>query len=259
MSRSLVQLDLWLLGPLLVIGVPLVTVAVQAAVRRLAPGIVEGEHNDVAGFLIAVVGVVYAVLLAFIVIVTWEEFRDARATVDAEAGALRSLYRDSQSLPEPAKSRMSELVIRYGREVADEEWAAMDDGTSSRAAFDLVSEMFGTLGSVATTTPTQETFLADALVRLNDVADDRAERITVAEEGQLSIMWVAIILGGILTVGFALLFGVSNERLHYVMVGGFAAVLALQILVILVLSHPFSGDVRVTPRPFEDVVRDFGG
>lgn len=43
------------------------------------------------------------------------------------------------------------------------------------------------------------------------------------------------------------------------MVGGFAAVLALQVLVILVLSHPFSGDVQVTPEPFENVVRDFSG
>jgi hypothetical protein len=174
MSRALVHLNLWLLGTLMVVGIPLVAVAVQAAVRRLAPGIVAGEHNDVAGFLIAVVGVIYAVTLAFIVIVTWEQFRDARTNVDREAGALRSLYRDSRSLPEPARSRIGDLVVRYGREVADQEWHAMDDGGSSRAAFDLVSEMFDTLGGVATTTPTQETFLADALVRLNDVAQVEA-------------------------------------------------------------------------------------
>ena len=66
-------------------------------------------------------------------------------------------------------------------------------------------------------------------------------------------------IGGALTVGFALLFGVANARLQYLMVAVFAAVLALQIFVILVLNHPFSGDVRVTPEPFEHVVRDFGG
>ena len=257
MARALVQLDVRLLGLLLLVGVPLLTVAVQAGVRRLAPTMVAGEHNEVAGFLIAVVGVVYAVTLAFIVIVTWEGFRDARDIVDREAGSLRSLYQDSQALGEPTRGRMSDLVIRYGQEVAEREWEAMDDGGSSRAAFDLVGEMFATLGTAAPATPTQEVFLADALVRLNDVTEDRATRITIAEEGPVSILWVAIILGGILTVGFSLLFGVSNERLHYVMVGGFAAVLALQILVILVLSHPFSGDILVTPEPFEDVVRDF--
>jgi hypothetical protein len=259
MSRALVHLNVWLLGILLVVGIPLVTVAVQAAVRRAAPSIVAGEHNEVAGFLIAVVGVVYAVTLAFIVIVTWEQFRDARETVDLEAGAVRSLYRDSQSLPEPARTRMSELTVRYAREVSTGEWDAMDQGTSSQAAFDLVGDMFAGLGSVTTANPTQETFLADALVRLNDVAEDRAVRITKAEEEQVSVLWAAIIIGGIVTVGFALLFGVSDERLHYVMVAGFAAVLAMQILVILVLSHPFAGDVKVTPEPFEHIVRDFGG
>ena len=259
MSRQLVQLNLWLLGVLLIVGIPLATVAVQALIRRIAPGIVAGEHNDVAGFLIAVVGVVYAVTLAFIVIVTWEEFRDARAVVDREAGALRSLYRDSQSLPEPSRSRVADLVVRYGEEVATGEWEAMARGESSPAAFDLVSELFISLGGVTTTNATQEVFLADALTRLNDLAQDRAERLTVAEEDTVSVLWAAIIIGGILTVGFALLFGVSNERLHYLMVGVFAAVLALQVFVILVLNHPFSGDVSVGPEPFEHVVRDFGG
>jgi hypothetical protein len=41
------------------------------------------------------------------------------------------------------------------------------------------------------------------------------------------------------------------------MVGGFAAVLALQVFVILVLSHPFSGQIRVEPTAFEQVARDF--
>ena len=58
---------------------------------------------------------------------------------------------------------------------------------------------------------------------------------------------------------FALLFGVSDQRLHYIMVGAFATVLALQIFVILVLSHPFSGDLAVSPHPILHVVEDFGG
>jgi hypothetical protein len=254
----LVHLNLWLLGSLLILGIPIVTVLVQAAIRRLAPSIIEGEHNEVAGFLIAVVGVVYAVTLAFIVIVTWEGFRDARDTVNTEAGSLRSLYRDSRALPEPARTKMGELVVQYGREVAGPEWEAMDDGASSEAVFGLIGDMFATLGTANATTPAQETFLGDALVRLNDVAQNRAKRVSVADESQVSVLWVAIILGGVFTVGFALLFGVANERLHYVMVAFFAAVLALQILVILVLSLPFSGDIRVTPAPIERVVRDFG-
>ena len=259
MSRALVQWNLWLLGVVLVIGLPLVAVALQALVRRAAPYIVKGEHNDVAGFLIAVVGVVYAVTLAFIVIVTWEGYRDARTVAHHEAGSLRSLYRDSQALPEPTRTQMSALVLGYGREVATGEWAALDEGEGSRAAFDLITQMFETMSRAAPLTPTHEAFLGEALARLNDVAEDRAERISVAEDGLLSILWAAIIVGGGVTVGFALLFGVSDQRLHYIMVAAFATVLALQIFVILVLSHPFSGDLAVSPEPFQRVVSDFGG
>ena len=259
MSRSLVHLNLWLLGALLVVGLPLLTVAMQAAVRRVMPDIVKGEHNDVAGFLIAVVGVVYAVTLAFIVIVTWQRYADARTTVHHEAGALRGLYRDSQALPLATRAELGDLALQYGREVSTGEWAALDRGEGSRAAFDLITEMFASLSRAAPATPTQEAFLSQALDRLNEVSQDRAERISVAEEGLLSILWAAIIVGGVVTVGFALLFGVSDVRLHYLMIAAFAAVLALQILVILVLSHPFSGDLAVAPDPFLHVVRDFGG
>ncbi len=259
MSRALVQLNLWLLGVVVVIGLPLVTVALQAMVRRAVPYIVKGEHNDVAGFLIAVVGVVYAVTLAFIVIVTWQGYGDARTVVHHEAGSLRTLYRDNQALPEPTRSEMSGLILRYGREVAGSEWAALDEGEGSVAVFDLITQMFETMSRAAPAAPTQEAFLSEALARLNDVAEDRAERISVAEEGLLSILWAAIIVGGGVTIGFALLFGVSDRRLHYIMVGAFATVLALQILVILVLSHPFSGDLAISPEPFLRVVSDFGG
>jgi hypothetical protein len=257
MTRALVHLNLWLLGTVLVVGVPLVAVAAQAAVRRLAPGIVAGEHNDVAGFLIAVVGVVYAVTLAFIVIVTWEEFSAARDTVNAEAAALRGLYRDSQGLPEPASTEARAQVVQYAQEVSVAEWQTMDRGDSSPAAAERLGDLFATLRGVGSVTTTQQAFLDDAIDRLNDVTQRRAERISAAEESTPGVLWVAILVGGAVTLGFALLFGVSDQRLHYLMVGGFAAVLALQVFVILVLGHPFSGDVRVSPEPFQHVVRDF--
>jgi hypothetical protein len=259
MARDLVQLQPWVLALLLVVVIPLVVVAVQAAIRRLWPEIIQGQHNDVAGFLIAVVGVLYAVTLAFIVIITWEDFSSARDTVSQEAGALRSVVRDSSALPDPAGSQMTQLAVRYGEEVSVGEWKSMNEGKADDAAFDLITQMFATLKAADGTTPAQQAFLADALNRLNDVAQDRAKRINTATEGTPGALWTAIIVGGVLTMGFALLFGVANERLHYLMVGGLAGIIALQIFVILVLSFPYAGQVRVSPEPIHRVVVDFGG
>jgi hypothetical protein len=50
-------------------------------------------NSEVAGFKFATLGVLYAVLLAFAVIVVWERFHDAEHAVAAEAGAAATLYR----------------------------------------------------------------------------------------------------------------------------------------------------------------------
>ena len=59
-------------GVLTVCAVALVAVAGLGAVQRLVPAARRQEHNDVAGFIYAVVGVIYAVLLALMVIAVWE-------------------------------------------------------------------------------------------------------------------------------------------------------------------------------------------
>ena len=57
-----------LYGILVVGGVCLVAVGGLEVVQRLVPAASRQQHNEVAGFIYAVVGVIYAVLLALVVI-----------------------------------------------------------------------------------------------------------------------------------------------------------------------------------------------
>jgi hypothetical protein len=54
-----------------------VSIAGLLSVRRRTSLSVPQEHNDVAGFIYAVLGIAYAVLLAFLVIAVWERFEAA--------------------------------------------------------------------------------------------------------------------------------------------------------------------------------------
>src|SRR6476646_10030489 len=91
-------MPLWL-SALLVVGVPTAIAMVGPYfVRRLVPLKTLRTTNEVAGFKFAVVGVLYAVLLAFAVIVVWERFSDAENNVATEAGAAANIYRLSQGL-----------------------------------------------------------------------------------------------------------------------------------------------------------------
>jgi hypothetical protein len=61
-------------GIQMVILALLLAVGGLALVEYLVPWQVRQRHNDVAGFIYAVLGVVYAVWLGFVTIAAWEDF-----------------------------------------------------------------------------------------------------------------------------------------------------------------------------------------
>src|SRR3712207_1296784 len=97
-------------GVLVVGGACLAAILGLALVQRLVPITLRKEQNDVAGFIYAVVGVIYAVLLALVVIATWEEFGRARITVEGEANALAEISWLAHALPEPERHPLQELA-----------------------------------------------------------------------------------------------------------------------------------------------------
>ena len=112
-------------GVLVVIGACLAAVAGLELVQRLVPSEKRQEHNDVAGFLYAVIGVVYAVLLALLVIAVWEHYQKANETVESEANAVAEIAWLARRMPEPEHLQLQEDARAYAQEVVDTEWPLM--------------------------------------------------------------------------------------------------------------------------------------
>jgi hypothetical protein len=74
----------------------------------------------VAGFVYAGVGVVYAVLLALVVIAVWEEYGTADETVESEANAVAEIAWLAHRLPESERYQLQEHAQSYAREVVDQ-------------------------------------------------------------------------------------------------------------------------------------------
>src|SRR5215217_6139963 len=138
-----------LFGLLVVIGACLAAVAGLELVQRLVPAQKRQEHNDVAGFLYAVIGVVYAVLLALLVIAVWEQFQKANETVESEANAVAEIAWLAHRLPEPERHVLQEDARSYAQEVVNEEWPQMEQGLegvqSLPEGWDLIDDMRETL------------------------------------------------------------------------------------------------------------------
>jgi hypothetical protein len=92
MTFFLTTLPLWLSAVILIVPTTLLAMAGPVIVRRYVEVDQLRTNNEVAGFKFATVGVLYAVLLAFAVVVVWEKFNQAESEVAKEAGAARLFF-----------------------------------------------------------------------------------------------------------------------------------------------------------------------
>jgi hypothetical protein len=254
-------------GVLVVCGACLAAVAGLALVQRLVPATIRKEHNDVAGFIYAVLGVIYAVLLALVVIAVWEEYGRARVTVESEANALAEIFWLAHRLPEPERHELQELARSYAQEVVDEEWPLMEQGRTplmeqehTRATprgWVLIDDIRATLQVYEPRTVAGQELYAEGLDQVQRLADARRTRLVQAEESIPAVLWVVLVVGGMVVVGFAYLFGLENTWAHRLMVASLAGVIALVLFTIGILDHPFSGGARIEPGAFELVLNRF--
>ena len=107
--------------------------ALQLLIRRRVGVDKFAKNNEIAGFKFATVGVIYAVLLAFTVIVVWEKFSDAQNAVADEAGAIAALHHYTAGDDTDARAVRTALA-NYLRAAIDDDWPAMSRESESPVA-----------------------------------------------------------------------------------------------------------------------------
>jgi hypothetical protein len=248
-------------GVLVVFGACLAALAGLELVQRLVPHEKRQEHNDVAGFLYAVVGVTYAVLLALLVIAVWEQYQRARETVESEANATVEIAWLDHGLPETEGHHIQEDARSYAQEVVDEEWPLMEQGIEGERGtpegWDLIDDMRATLQDFEPSTVAEQELYAEGLDRISRFGDARRMRMVAAQEGIPGVLWVVLVFGGVVAVGFTYLFGLRNSWAHRLMVMSLTAVIALVLFAIVAMEHPFSGGASIEPEAFELILERF--
>ena len=246
-----------LYGIVIVILAIVLAVGGLALVQYLVPWQVRQRHNDVAGFIYAVLGVVYAVLLGFVTIAVWEDFELARITTDSEANELAELFWLAREFPEPERERLQELASSYAEVVIDEEWSLMSQGQASPRAWALTDEMRSTVSEFEPETNAEQVLYDQGLTLVHNLVDERRLRLFEAGGGIPRVLWVVLVVGGVIVVGFTYLFGLENTRSHRLMIASLAAIISLVLFTIYALDYPFGGIARVQPDAFELVLVRF--
>ena len=244
-------------GLLIVVVATVIAVGGLVLVQSLVSTERRKQHNDVAGFIYAVLGVSYAVLLGLMLIAVWEQWNAAQDVASDEANELAGIFWFAHALPQPEGRHIQELARSYAEVVVEEEWPLMAQGRTSPKAWATLDELRATILGLDPPTGAQQVRYNQVLEQLHGLGDARRERLLAANEGLATILWVVLIGGAVITIAFTYLFGLDNTVVHTLMVAALAMILSLSLFTVVALDHPFKGDVRIHPAAFEQVLERF--
>lgn len=231
-------------------GVLILTALGLKLLQRVVPHPRREEHNDVAGFIFASVGVTYAVLLAFVVIAVWGNNDTARHSTFSEADDLAGVYWISRQMPAPLGPKLERETLDYAHTVIDQEWPLMAKHESSAQATNLVYQMRSDVFAYTPSGEREQVLYEHAVSHVEALASNRRARLNLVDEEVPALLWIALVLGGLVTIGFTFLFGLSNNVAHTVMVLGLTALVVVSLIVIKEMDYPFGGVTRVSPTAF---------
>jgi len=218
--------------------------------NRLVDVELRKAHNELAGFIVAVISVTYAVLLAFIAIATWESYTAAQEGVEREANLVGNMYRDTQGLPQEVGRVMRADLREYLDVVVRTEWPVQQKGETSNAATPALHRLHTAIATMHSDGGGQTVLEAELLKTLNELYSARSTRLAAVEGHIPDVIWVIIFLGGAITTGFTYLFGFHDFRLHMAMTAAVAATLALVVILIIAMDWPLRGEVSVSSGAF---------
>ena len=209
-------------------------------------------NNEVAGFKFAVVGVFYAVLLAFVVIAVWEEYRNTETAVRDEAKAAVDLHRVAHALPEESGKEIRERLATYLEVVAKHEWPAMSLGKEYTATAKALGRLGQAVFSMQPQSHQELALYQEAIRLLAVITDNRTERLDNANGSMPGVLWFVLIVGGLVTLGYPAFFASTSIGAQVLMTASLAGLVALALLLALAFDFPFTGDVSISPDPFEE-------
>ena len=243
-----------LLGFLIIIIYVFLTIISLVILRKYYPTHRRKSHNDIAGFIFATLGVIYAVILAFTVVVTWGDFDKANEITNKEANCIASLYQNTTPFPAEFRERLKGELKEYVNAIVSDEWQKMAKGRKSSKVEEIQGKLVRLYSGFQPKNEIQKIFLVESVKKMNEASEMRRLRLVYASTGIHPILYAILIVGSFITIAFTMLFGTENHVEQLIMTSCLAAMIAFSIFTIIALDYPYTGTFSIEPDVFRNML-----
>jgi|SRR6516165_846749 len=224
----------------LVAGTGIVAALICALLHRVVHHDTFRRYHEVGYAVFLQLGVIFAVLLAFVFNNVSSEYNVASQAVDSECGSLHGI------------AILSDLHL-YLTTILDREWPDMQGRHESRAADARFQSLWQTVETV-NTGPADNQIRGQLLNLVATAHQSRETRLFQMTQSVPGLVWSVLIALASTLIGCMLVFAAEASLSKAVLVGIFTSSLTLALLTVHILDFPFESALQLSSRDFSDTL-----
>lgn len=202
-----------------------------------------------------VIGVLFALTLAFLANDTWNAHDRATNSVFQEAGALRSIEALSRHLPEPTRAKVDQALQTYVRLSVEVEWPRLADRHGSPETSEALAALMEVLSGPDVARALHATSHALVLEQAVAIRTAREQRMALSQTHVNPLKWLGMAFLGLVTMVSISMVYIDTPKAELLAVLLFAIAAGPTAAIVLVQGNPYLEPSAVRPTPLVEVLR----
>lgn len=194
-------------------------------------------------------GVVFAVLLAFVFNDVWSDYQSTAEAINKECASLHGVAILGDSLPTSSRDATLVALRRCLLTVVDREWPDIRRRVKSLEAQEQFQALWRTAATV-TINPDQSEIKSQMLVLLDEAHESRETRVFQMTQSIPGVVWAMLALFAAGLVACMLFFTAEAPASKAIFVGVFTSCLTLALLTLHILDFPFENVLQLSSQAF---------
>jgi hypothetical protein len=211
------------------------------------------DHHAVGSQVFLQLGVMFAVLLAFVFSEVWAEYNTADQAINGECGALHGAAMLANALPDAAGRPVNRAIIVYANAVVQKEWPLMAERQRSpeaaqdfRVAYDLAARLHSTQ-------PSDVAIQGQMLALLSQAHGYRETRTFQVRRSLPMAMWIVLGALSAFLIACVLFAGIERPG-HMIFASAFTGCTVMVLVLVRLLDFPFEGALTLPNADFVKVL-----
>ena len=226
-----------------------------ALVQRHVGVALRRHHHDVGSVVFLQLGVVFAVLLAFVFSEDWSQYNEAAQSINLEVGAMHGAAMIASTLPPTQAHAVLTAEQAYLDSVITKEWSVMrrrraEDVETDRKLQTLIT----TAASLRLIDPNDGDRKSEMLSLLAEAHAQRETRIFQAGSGIPTSLWCVLIGFTVMLTVFVSFSGIEYRNTSVMITISFVSGIASILVVARLLDYPFEGALALRPTDFVELL-----